>query len=487
MAFIRLWVIIRDHLMPKASMRDPRWRLLARFRLYCNACCIASIAIGSLILCGWIFGMEPVNSLLPPQGINASLALMCLGGSLWLLLPDPPRKIHRRLGLFFAAVVASIGAVALMERVLGPGAGFASYASDRMPPATDITFLSLGLALLLLGGESGEKQRLIQVLSLWGVFAGIMSVGGFINDATATYGVFSYSQGDMYLAVLLLLVSTAVLFARPTLGIAGDLTGTFVGSAMARALLPAVIVVPIFASWIRMQAHRAGLLGTGLGLTFNLAVNVSSLSFLVLLSARQLNKADKSLEHVQKAKEEFYHASLKDELTGLYNRRGFLLLAEEQIKLACSGRRELLVVFADVDGLKGINDGHGHSEGDRALRKTAEVLLSIFRDTDLIARLGGDEFAILALDCCPAGLARINAHFEKMLRIVNKMDNAWKLSISVGALHVDSEHQITIDELLNKADGLMYEKKRERQRGFGPHIQQEAASGASSVWRNRVD
>lgn len=483
-------------------MLDPRWRLLARFRLYCNACCIAAIAIGCVVLYARIFAIESLKSgPLQPQAIdiNASLALICLGGSLWLLLPDPPRRIHRCLGLFFAALVASIGAAAVIKYVFGLETGFdqllfrngssliESYASARMPPATALTFLSLGLALLLLGGETGGKQRLFQILSLWGIFAGIMSVGGFINDATATYGVFSYSQVDMYMAVLLLLVSTAVLFARPTVGIAGELTGTFVGSGMARVLLPAVIVVPIFASWIRMQAHQAGLLGTGLGLTFNLAVNVLSLSFLVLLNARQLNKADKSLEHAKKAKEEFYNASLKDELTGLYNRRGFLLLAEEQLKLACSGRRQLLVVFADVDGLKGINDGYGHSEGDRALQKTAEVLLSIFRDTDLIARLGGDEFAILALDCGPAGLARINAHFEKMLRIVNKLDNAWKLSISVGAVHVDSEHQITIDELLSKADGLMYKRKREKQSSCGSPIQQEVASGVSSRWHNRVD
>ena len=118
------------------------------------------------------------------------------------------------------------------------------------------------------------------------------------------------------------------------------------------------------------------------------------------------------------------------------------------------------MIFADVDGLKAINDRYGHSERDRALKKAAEVLLSVFRDTDLVSRLGGDVFAVLALDCSRAGLVRINAHLEKMLRIANDLDTPWRLSISVGAVHVDSKHQVSIEELLSTADGIMYKRKR---------------------------
>ncbi len=110
-----------------------------------------------------------------------------------------------------------------------------------------------------------------------------------------------------------------------------------------------------------------------------------------------------------------------------------------------------MVVFADLDGLKIINDGHGHHEGDRALKKAAEVLMAVFRDTDLVARLGGDEFAILALDCSPSGMVRINAHLEKMLRAVNNLEKPWKLSISVGTVHVDGEHPLSIDEVAHRS------------------------------------
>ncbi len=458
-------------------MLDPRWRRLARLRWYCNGSCIAAIVVGGLALWGRVFHIEPLKSgSLHSVSIqpNICIGLILLGGSLWMLLPDPPRRSNRYWALFFSALVALTGALTLVEYVFGlnlhidqillttGASGFTKYSPGRMSPITAITFVALGLALLLLDWETRRGWRPAQLLSLCGALAGIMSLSGYINGAEPVYKVFSFTPIAVFTALTMLMISVSVFFARPKVGIAGDVTGRFLGSAMARRFLPAVIVVPLFAAWFRMQVEHAGWFGTNLGLALNVTMNVVTLSLLVWLNARQLNKTEESLEAERDAKDVLYDASLRDELTGLYNRRGFLSFAEEQIKLACSGRRELLVVFADVDGLKGINDGFGHAEGDRALRKVAEVLLTVFRDTDLVARLGGDEFAILALDCSPAGLVRINAHFDKVLRTINAGDNPWKLSISLGTLHVDASHQLSIGDLLRKADGIMYERKRGR-------------------------
>jgi diguanylate cyclase (GGDEF)-like protein len=458
-------------------MLDPRWRRLARLRLYCNGSCIAAIVTGCLVLCGWIFHVELLKSVL--QGstsidVITSLGLIFLGVSLWLLLPDPPRRAYRYWGLFFGTLVACIGAITVIENLFGAdkrlnhilskgNVGVITiHAPGRMPLITALTFLALGVALLLVDRETPQGPRPAELLSLWGVFAGIMSLSGYVNGAAAIYRTFSYTQVAVFTALVLFMMSAAIFFARPRVGIAGDLTGRFLGSAMARRFLPAVFIVPLLGAWIRVQGQRAGLFGTELGLAWNVTTNVVTLSLLAWLTARKLNETERSLEQVREAKNILYDTSLKDELTGLYNRRGFFAFAEEQIKLACSGRRELLVVFADVDGLKAINDGYGHCEGDRALKKAAEVLLTVFRDTDLVARLGGDEFAILALDCSPAGLVRINAHFEKALSIVNDLDNPWKLSISIGTVYIDSNHQLSISELLSRADKLMYSQKREK-------------------------
>jgi diguanylate cyclase (GGDEF)-like protein len=460
--------------MAKGSMRDPRWRRLARLRLFCNSCCIFSTFFGCLGICRSIlasFSPRLVLVNFAAVETDTSLGLTFLGISLWLLLPDPPRRTNYRLGLWFASLAASVGALRLFEDVgrlnlgidsmlLGNGRANAVHIPSRMPPVTAITFLVLGSALLLADVEIPRGGRPTQVLTFWGLFAGVMSLSGYINDASPLYSIFSYTHFDVCVALVLFFMSIAILFIRPQKGIARDLTGRFMGSTMARRFLPAVITIPLVAAWLRTESQRAGLYGIGLSLAFNVTVNIVSLSLLVWLNARQLNHAEESLEAAREAKDTFYYASLKDELTGLYNRRGFLVSAKEQIELACSGRRELLVLFGDVDGLKTINDVYGHSEGDRALKKAAEVLVAVFRDTDVIARLGGDEFAVLALDCSPAGLVRIKAHFEKLLRAFNNQDNPWNLSMSLGAVHVDSRHQLSIDDLLKKADEMMYERKR---------------------------
>ena len=89
--------------------------------------------------------------------------------------------------------------------------------------------------------------------------------------------------------------------------------------------------------------------------------------------------------------------SLIDPLTGLHNRRGFFVLAEQQLRLAQRGRLGMLLLFADVDDLKGINDRAGHAAGDRALQAVAIVLRETFPESDILARLGGDEFVVLAI------------------------------------------------------------------------------------------
>jgi PleD family two-component response regulator len=96
--------------------------------------------------------------------------------------------------------------------------------------------------------------------------------------------------------------------------------------------------------------------------------------------------------------EQIRSLSLVDELTGLYNRRGFLTLASQQLKLAHRLKKRMLLVFADLDGMKRINDTLGHQEGDKALIEIAKILKETFRESDIIARLGGDEFVVLTLE-----------------------------------------------------------------------------------------
>ena len=157
--------------------------------------------------------------------------------------------------------------------------------------------------------------------------------------------------------------------------------------------------------------------------------------------------------------------SIRDELTGLHNRRGFLELARHQLRLAERMRRSVLLFFFDLNGMKPINDQLGHDEGDRALRDMAGVLRASFRASDIIARLGGDEFVALLPDADPSQIDLFVGRIELETAQRNvEPGRKYELSTSIGATGFDPSNPEPIEELLVKADSLMYEAKRARKK-----------------------
>jgi len=153
--------------------------------------------------------------------------------------------------------------------------------------------------------------------------------------------------------------------------------------------------------------------------------------------------------------------SITDQLTGIYNRRGFLTLAEQQIKVAERTQEGLLLLFADLDDMKMINDTMGHKKGDEALVDAARILKKVFRGSDIIARIGGDEFAVLALGASkdyPDALGQRLQHYIDLHNTRKK--RGYDISMSIGMAYHDPEKPSTIDELMSRADELMYEQKK---------------------------
>ncbi|HEX3035905.1 MAG TPA: GGDEF domain-containing response regulator [Thermodesulfobacteriota bacterium] len=149
-----------------------------------------------------------------------------------------------------------------------------------------------------------------------------------------------------------------------------------------------------------------------------------------------------------------------DELTELYNRRGFLTMLEQHCKLAPGTEKGFLLVFAGLDYLKQINDIFGHNEGDMALINTAEILRKTFRDSDIIARIGGDEFVILLIEADNEDMDIITARLQKRLDDYNGNSNRpYKLSISTGIVPYEPQSRYSVDEILSQADTLMYTNK----------------------------
>jgi diguanylate cyclase (GGDEF)-like protein len=161
--------------------------------------------------------------------------------------------------------------------------------------------------------------------------------------------------------------------------------------------------------------------------------------------------------------------SLRDELTGLYNRRGLFALAEQEMRAAERQRRGFTLVFADMDGMKAINDAFGHQQGDHALVDAAGLLRTTFRGSDVLARLGGDEFAVLVPDGeGAAGVASVEedvavvfARLQEAIEWHNATaDRRYRLGLSVGYSRFDPDQPQTIEALLDAADRQMYEQKR---------------------------
>lgn len=167
----------------------------------------------------------------------------------------------------------------------------------------------------------------------------------------------------------------------------------------------------------------------------------------------------------KRMEEEITALSLKDELTGLNNRRGFQMLSLQQIRLAERLKSPVFVLAIDMDGLKWINDTLGHKEGDRAISDLANILKVVFRESDIIARLGGDEFAVLFLASNHEGGDAVMERLKESVSSFNaKMERPFRLSMSGGLVKyapgVDEPQKL--DALLSEADKLMYEEKRSK-------------------------
>lgn len=173
-----------------------------------------------------------------------------------------------------------------------------------------------------------------------------------------------------------------------------------------------------------------------------------------------VNILNESLSEQKKLEEKLYNMSITDELTGILNRRGFFTLTEHRLKLAKRQKIGLLLLYADMDNLKGVNDTYGHEEGDRLLIDASNVLKSTYREADIVARIGGDEFVVFPVGTTNDHIEIIRSRLNKNIDAYNsKSNNSYKLSLSIGIAAYYPETVQTVDGLLAEADKLMYEQK----------------------------
>jgi len=169
--------------------------------------------------------------------------------------------------------------------------------------------------------------------------------------------------------------------------------------------------------------------------------------------------------------------SLEDELTRLANRRGFFAQAEQAVRTARRNGDLLGLFFGDLDGLKTINDQHGHQAGDDALRAAAEVLRATFREADLLARVGGDEFLVLAPLAAEADVALLRERVCGAFAEFNGQSGLpFAVTLSLGAISADSREERAMERLVQEADRAMYASRSGREKSRGDSILERAKS-----------
>lgn len=194
------------------------------------------------------------------------------------------------------------------------------------------------------------------------------------------------------------------------------------------------------------------------GYTFELVGLVTSC--LMLAGVIMIGPVFKS---IWRNEEKLKALSITDELTGLHNRRGLMAFTEHLMRRADREKTGFYLLYADLDGMKAINDASGHQEGDRALIAITDILRKTYRKSDIIARVGGDEFVVVPVGFDGDDVNRITRRLQQNIDNFNSFSySKFKLSCSFGLSYYDPGSPCSVDKLLLEADSLMYEQKKNK-------------------------
>ena len=176
-----------------------------------------------------------------------------------------------------------------------------------------------------------------------------------------------------------------------------------------------------------------------------------------------VGQLERSLDAEQYRNSLLNRISMSDELTGIYNRRGFYEFANNLLKAPENEGKRAALIFGDLDNLKKINDTFGHDEGDYAIKTAASFMKSCFRQTDVVARIGGDEFAAFAVCEDRNIIASIPRRIKNMAALNNiRSTKPYNVTISVGLFELICSSDKDVQSYMDKADTALYADKKNK-------------------------
>ena len=412
------------------------------------------------LLCGLF---APVAHLLPASltSMSVASALAAQTSTIALFLSEPSRSLRNQsFGKAFAGFTTFVALISLwasvssrvpaLQRLLHDH-DFASQHSSEIASAA--CFALLGVGILLIRSRESFAAKLADGVASCVAILLLVIVAEVLFRFAKLPGTNASELPPIPSVACLVLLTFAILVRRAELGIFSVFLGCGIGGRVARILAPVLLLLPLIRELGRARLLNAQLIPMRHA-TAVLTSTAIAIGFVLLMFLCRL---------INSMQTEIQNLTLRDELTGLYNFRGFNLFAEQAFRLARRAGQDFGVLFVDMDNLKKINDESGHNLGSVCLVEIARLLKTNFRETDVIGRLGGDEFVV-------AGQFDAQGISSTMERLRSDAFNARlpgvriPLSLSMGyALTTDVSDE-TMKAVVARADKAMYKDKRAKKR-----------------------
>jgi diguanylate cyclase (GGDEF)-like protein len=456
-------------LNPPLSIGDPDPALLQKLDPIKRVCVALAATVAGLTLLAWF--IPPLDSLMPGgwrlMAAASAIGLALCAFSLEFSESRYSKRVNK-LSQVLAVLAVLLGATILAEYALHISTGLEhilpfdpksiSPWPARPSPQTASGLVLLGITLALIRVRSRIAVRIADLVLICLAMLMLVLVSGEIFGALRLFGLSPVTRTSPQTLLCLALLTFVAFLRRSEIGLFSIFLGRGIGSRIARVLGPILLVLPFVREIGRQRMIHAQLLPERYA-TSILASIAAAMAFALLIVIAW---------YIKDMEAEIQELSLRDELTRLYNLRGFSLLGGHVLVLAQRSQLPCSVLYVDVDNLKHINDSLGHAKGSAILKETVQMLEQTFRETDVIGRIGGDEFAVVC-QCSRVAISIAANRLEAAIATRNAQPGPEiPLSFSVGFATADEHGHQSLPELLSLADQAMYERKRQKKQPAPP-------------------
>jgi diguanylate cyclase (GGDEF)-like protein len=444
---------------PALAPNEPDEALLDLLDLFERICLIAVGVVCLLSVSGWLiasFGrlLQSSGNLMSPLDAFSALA-----AAIGLRLSAPDRAPRaRRIGFLFACCVTVLGASNCVASVLQISSGLRTPGFSTSHPilahsiaaSVALAFTLLGTAMALIQSQRRVASHIADILLVVLCSLTLVLVSGSLFRFFEESHQFSSNTIAPETLICIALLSLIAVLRHVQSSIFAVFLGRGIAGHIARFAAPILILLP----FVR-EGSRIFIIGSiRIPPSFSSAILASLASFLSLFLLLYIARRISNMES------EIHALSLRDELTGLSNLRGFRLLAEQALRMARRSKAPFSLLFIDLDNLKEINDSFGHTIGSSILTDTGQILIATFRESDILGRVGGDEFAVAGQFSQVAIAGAVHRLHDAVAQRNARSAQEPVLSLSLGHITTAPDANESLDELLDKADIAMYEEKR---------------------------